>query len=69
MEKRRTGCGSSIAIDPQDSRTIYVGGFYVKLQSVTPFVRPAYEIYKTTDGGETWSELSSGLPDCCSFGD
>jgi hypothetical protein len=39
----------AMAIDPTNSKTIYVG-----MQS--------HGVYKTTNGGDTWSDVSSGLP-------
>lgn len=39
----------TLAVDPKDSRRLYVGAEYGRL-------------YKSTDRGATWSESSSGLP-------
>ena len=43
----------SFVIDPRNPRTIYVSEGLV---------------YKTTDGGQTWTKAQAGLPDCCSLG-
>lgn len=39
----------SLAIDPRDARTLYVGTYHLP--------------WKTTDGGETWSSISRGMID------
>jgi photosystem II stability/assembly factor-like uncharacterized protein len=39
----------ALAVDPQDSRTVYLSTFGTGL-------------FKSTDGGETWNPASSGLP-------
>ena len=44
----------AVAIDPQDTNTLYVGTF-------TPF-QGAAGAYKSTDGGANWSAVGSGLP-------
>ena len=46
----------SIAIDRQNPSTIYVG---VQIGG------QASKIYKSADGGASWSARGSGLPDCC----
>lgn len=43
----------SFVVDPHNPRTIYVSDGLV---------------YKTTDGGQTWTRLQGGLPGCCSPG-
>ncbi|MDQ2650702.1 MAG: hypothetical protein M3Z03_14290 [Actinomycetota bacterium] len=45
----------SIAIDPNDPDTVYVG------------TRPA-AVFKTSDGGRNWIELPVGAPEVCPFG-
>jgi photosystem II stability/assembly factor-like uncharacterized protein len=39
----------SLAIDPRDARTIYVGTYHLP--------------WKTTDGGKTWNSISAGMID------
>ncbi len=45
-----TGDIKSIAVDPTDKQTIYVGAW-------------SGGIYKTTDGGATWSSINNGMSD------
>ena len=49
------GVSYSVAIDPSDPDNIYVGGYYYANTSYHPAV------YKSTDGGTTFSETSSGI--------
>ena len=54
---------SDLAIDPSNPRILYVA--YWDHQRMPWQVRsggPGSAIYKTTDGGETWTKLSQGLP-------
>lgn len=57
-----TGC-SDIAIDPQDPRIIYAGMWQVRRW---PWFfesgGPGSGLYRSTDGGDSWEELSEGLP-------
>jgi photosystem II stability/assembly factor-like uncharacterized protein len=46
----------SLAIDAQNSATVYAGIDYPAFYGDAPFV------FKTIDGGETWSRADSGLP-------
>ena len=48
------GAGSSVAVDPSDFNTIYVGGYYYG-GDYTP--HPA--IFKTSDAGLQWTDMSS----------
>jgi photosystem II stability/assembly factor-like uncharacterized protein len=56
---------SEMAMDPKDPKTIYVG-FYQAERKAWTMVSGGMSsgIFKTTDGGDTWTELSknSGLP-------
>jgi len=57
-----TGC-SELAIDPQEPRILYAGMW--TFRRYPDFFRsggPGSALYKSTDGGETWQELSNGLP-------
>ncbi len=55
-----------LAADPAAPDTIYAAlwqvRFYPWLSYFTPNVGPGSGIYKSTDGGKTWSRLSRGLP-------
>jgi photosystem II stability/assembly factor-like uncharacterized protein len=44
----------SIAIDPKNSGTIYIGAFYGNRVG---------SLYKSTDGGASWTAMNAGLPD------
>ena len=46
----------TMAIHPTDSNIIYAGGYYV-LNSINISI-----IYKSTDGGTTWSSSNTGIP-------
>ena len=50
---------TSIAVDPIDSGTAYVtySGF------LNSTVKPSKHVYKTTDGGAQWTDISGNLPD------
>jgi photosystem II stability/assembly factor-like uncharacterized protein len=50
---------TSLAVDPQRSGTVYAS-VVINLNRVTSNAA-AGAIYKTTDGGQTWSEIFSGL--------
>jgi photosystem II stability/assembly factor-like uncharacterized protein len=53
---------TSLAADPQQSGTVYASAM-VDLNRVKPSAvyTPAGAIYKTTDGGRTWSEIFSSI--------
>ncbi|MDA1102526.1 MAG: glycosyl hydrolase [Gemmatimonadetes bacterium] len=52
-----------MAIDPTDPNTVYAA-MYQRLRRTWGFNGggPGSGIYKTTDGGRTWNELSGGIP-------
>ncbi len=55
---------SDIAMDPRDPDVIYATS-YQRRRHVWTLINggPEGGIHKTTDGGETWTELTRGLPD------
>ena len=57
-----TGC-SDLATDPQEPRILYAGMWQFR-RSPDFFVSggPGSGLYKSVDGGETWRELTRGLP-------
>jgi len=61
----RTGA-SDLVMDPGDPNTLYVSMWQrVRRKWSDPRVEPGYTeggIWKTTDGGNTWTEASNGLP-------
>ena len=62
-----TGCGM-ISMSPQDSKTIYASTWDVRRQGWTfRSGGPGSGLYKSTDGGEHWADLSAtankGLPE------
>jgi photosystem II stability/assembly factor-like uncharacterized protein len=57
-----TGC-ADIAIDPDDPSTLYAAMWQFRRQ---PWIfssgGPGSGLYKSTDGGDTWKRLTTGLP-------
>ena len=62
----RTGA-SDLVMDPTDPQTLYVSMWQrIRRKWSDPRVEPGYGeggIWKSTDGGSKWSEVSSGLPE------
>jgi len=57
-----TGC-SDLALDPNNPSILYAGMWQFKLRSWTRVSGgPGSGVYKSVDGGETWEELTNGLP-------
>ena len=57
-----TGC-SDIDIDPQDPQILYAGMWqFRRYPDYFESGGPGSGLYKTTDGGETWREVTEGLP-------
>jgi photosystem II stability/assembly factor-like uncharacterized protein len=57
-----TGC-AMMAMDPQDTKIIYAAMWQFRRKGWTfNSGGPGSGLYKSTDGGETWKKLSSGLP-------
>lgn len=58
----KTGC-TDLVLDPSDPDVLY-SAFYHRLRRPWHFQSggPAGGIYKSTDGGRTWRELTAGLP-------
>jgi photosystem II stability/assembly factor-like uncharacterized protein len=61
----RTGA-IDLVMDPSDPETLYAAMWQrVRRKWSDPRVEPGYNeggIWKTTDGGETWTEIDTGLP-------
>ncbi|MBK8737975.1 MAG: glycosyl hydrolase [Saprospiraceae bacterium] len=57
-----TGC-NDIVIDPKNPRIIYAA-FHQRMRKVYTYIGggPESALFKSTDGGETWSKLTGGLP-------
>jgi photosystem II stability/assembly factor-like uncharacterized protein len=55
---------NDIAMDPRDPDVLYVST-HQRYRNVAALINggPESGIYKTTDGGETWRELTKGLPE------
>ncbi|MEP0775348.1 MAG: glycosyl hydrolase [Acidobacteriota bacterium] len=57
-----TGC-SDLAMDPQEPRILYAGMWQVRRwPDFFHSGGPGSGLYKSVDGGETWKELTAGLP-------
>ncbi|HEU5357683.1 MAG TPA: hypothetical protein VFU45_01090, partial [Gemmatimonadales bacterium] len=57
--------GNCVVIDPSDPNTVYAG-LWQQQQSFREgdeFGGAGHGIYKSTDGGTTWTHLTAGLPD------
>jgi len=63
MGNETTGC-SDLAMDPQDPRILYAGLWDFQ-RSPWSFRSggPGSGLYRSRDGGETWEEMTAGLPD------
>jgi photosystem II stability/assembly factor-like uncharacterized protein len=61
----RTGA-IDLVMDPADSNTLYAATWQrIRRKWSDPRVEPGYDesgIFKTTDAGKTWTQLSAGLP-------
>jgi photosystem II stability/assembly factor-like uncharacterized protein len=57
-----TGC-ADVAMDPEDPNTLYAAMWQFRRQPWTfSSGGPGSGLYKSTDGGDTWKRLTSGLP-------
>ncbi len=58
-----TGC-ADLAMDPADSLTLYAAAYeHRRLPYYFSSGGPGSGLYKTADGGETWTRLNKGLPE------
>ncbi len=57
-----TGC-NDIVMDPRDSKVLYAS-FHQRMRKVHSYIGggPESSLWKSVDGGETWTKLSGGLP-------
>jgi photosystem II stability/assembly factor-like uncharacterized protein len=57
-----TGC-NNLVMDPRDSKVLYAA-FHQRMRKVHSYISggPETALYKSLDGGETWTQLKSGLP-------
>ncbi len=62
VEGRRIGV-VDVVMDPSDPETLYAASYdKVRLPFTFDLGGPGSRLYKTTDGGRTWTELGGGLP-------
>lgn len=53
-----------MVMDPSDPNTLYASGFNrINLPFEARISGPESKIYKTTDGGDSWTTLTTGLPE------
>lgn len=58
-----TGC-SSLSIDPQEPRHLYAGMWqFRRYPWAFESGGPGSGLYRSTDGGDTWEEMTGGLPE------
>src|SRR5437879_5544481 len=65
LYKDETVGAVEVVIDPTDARVVYAGLWNTRRPpwfTYAPTNGPAGGIYKSTDGGSTWHELTAGLP-------
>ena len=57
-----TGC-NDLVIDPRDPNVLYAA-FHQRMRKVFTYIGggPESAVYKSTDGGSTWTKLEGGLP-------
>jgi photosystem II stability/assembly factor-like uncharacterized protein len=58
--------GSDVVIDPQNPNTIYASMWSARLgpwEDANSYETTNGGLFKSTDGGDTWTQLKSGLPD------
>ncbi|MBT8378843.1 MAG: T9SS type A sorting domain-containing protein [Ignavibacteria bacterium] len=58
----------AIAIDPNNTNTVYAGAGEI-LYNFGPFIYEGQGLYKTTDGGASWSQITNGFGNTTHFGD
>ena len=55
---------ADLAIDPSDTLTLYAAAYeHRRLPYYFSSGGPGSGLYKTTDGGETWTKLAEDLPE------
>jgi photosystem II stability/assembly factor-like uncharacterized protein len=57
----------AIAIDPQNPNIVYAGGGEA-VQFSNTWIYPGRGLYKSTDGGSTWTQITNGFGDMTHFG-
>jgi photosystem II stability/assembly factor-like uncharacterized protein len=55
---------SSVAVDPKNPATLYIGLSWIGLTGNDPYSRG---LFKSIDGGVSWKQLSTGLPEGSNF--
>jgi photosystem II stability/assembly factor-like uncharacterized protein len=58
----------AIAIDPNNINTVYAGAGEI-MYNLSPFIYEGQGLYKTTDGGTSWNQVTAGWGNVTHFGD
>lgn len=55
---------TDVVMDPFDPNTLYAGGWdRIRNNQESIINGPGARVFKTTDGGDTWTQMTNGLPD------
>jgi len=63
-----TSTYGSIAIDPGNPNTVYAGAGEI-MYNFSPFIYEGQGLFKSTDGGNVWNQVTTGFGNVTHFGD